>query len=96
MIYSKKLYGIEYLSNKEQEESNIYKLEYYKIKEEKYGIEIIQKYTNEKTENREINGIEQNEEQIDNLLNMLKRNKVTLGEVEYILEDLNYNSIKMV
>jgi len=93
---SKKLYDIAYLSEEEQKESNISKLEYYKIKEEKYGVEIIQKYTNEKIENKQIKKLEQNEEKIDNLLNMLKRNKVTVGEIEYILEDLNYNVPKMV
>lgn len=93
---SKKLYGIADLSHKEQEQSNIFRIEYYKIKEEKYGIEIIKKCKNESIENKEIRMIEKDEKKINNLLNILKRNKVTPIEVEYILEDLNYNITDMV
>lgn len=96
MKCSKRLYGIADLSKEEQKESSISKLEYYKIKEEKYGVEIIQKYTNEKIEDKQIRELEQSEEKIDKLLSILKRNKVTPTEVEYILEDLNYNFPKMV
>ena len=92
----KKLYGSVDLSCEEQEISKIFKIEYYKIKEEKYGLEIIKRTLNQEIESKIIRKIYDEEKHINELLEILKRNKVTPTELEYILEDLNYNSIGMV
>ena len=94
--YSKELYDIANLSKNEQEQSNICKIEYYKIKEEKYGIEIIKKLNNNETEVKQARKIEISEEKINELLEILKRNRVTPMELEYVLEDLNYINQNMV
>ena len=96
MKYSKELYDIANLSKNEQEQSNICKIEYYKIKEEKYGIEIIKKLNNNETEVKQARKIEISEEKINELLEILKRNRVTPMELEYVLEDLNYINQNMV
>ncbi len=86
----KRLYGIAYLNEEERKNSHIFQIEYYKIEEETgtYGIEIVKKQENE--EEKKIVKISQEEEKVEELLETLKRNKVTPIEVEYILEDLSY------
>ena len=86
----KRLYGIAYLNEEERKNSHIFQIEYYKIEEEAgtYGIEIVKKQENE--EEKKIVKISQEEEKVEELLETLKRNKVTPIEVEYILEDLSY------
>lgn len=77
------------------------KVKYYKIKntgfkEEgcSYGIEIVKEQSNlpeGKQEKEEIRSIYKNEEKTDEVLEMLKRNKVTPIELKDIIQDLNYS-----
>ena len=79
-----------------------FKVEYYKIENylaetnnKKYGIEVLKiiEFENNKIiERKEIDNIFDNEENIDKLLEVLKRNKVTPISVEEIIADITcYN-----
>ena len=93
------VYGGTFINMEQLKESNIYtpiKLEYYKIKNEKnykenYGIEIFKtKYKGEEilTEKAEINNITSDENTIEMLLEILKRNEVTPVSANEVIEDL--------
>ncbi len=104
MKYIRKLYGkvtikLDDFINKYDE----FKVEYYKIENylaepnsKKYGIEvlkIVEFENNQIIERKEIDNIFDNEEKIDKLLELLKRNKVTPISVEEIIADIIcYNS----
>ena len=95
----RELYGIAYLSTEEQLErtnNDIFRIEYYKVKEERCKIEIVKKSTKECIESKTVELIQTDENKIHELFETLIRNKVTPTTIEYILEDLNYNSIGMV
>lgn len=74
---------------------HIIKLEYYKIIDEenkKYGIRTIKKeYMGNKTriEEKTINYLSNDEQKIEDILNILKRNEVTPVCVEEIISDLS-------
>ena len=95
----KTFYGGTFINMEQLKESNIYtpiKLEYYKIKNEKnykenYGIEIFKtKYKGEEilTEKTEINNITSDENTIEMLLEILKRNEGTPVSANEVIEDL--------
>lgn len=75
------------------------KVEYYKTTEEErgeknYGIEIIKKeYTTIEEDRIKIDNLTKEESEIEQLLNLLKRNEVTTIGVKDIIEDLNYTII---
>ena len=94
-------YGGTFINKEQLKEEKIYtpiKLEYYKIKNgekwiENYGIEILKtKYEGEEilTEKAEINNITSDENTIENLLEILKRNEVTPISANEIIQDLLY------
>ncbi len=86
----KKLYGsIEINKNLEEEGKSITKyIDYYKLKDEKYGFEIVKK--NDLKQNVQvtnINDITENESKINNFLNILVDLEIT-PEREDVIEDL--------
>ena len=99
----KTFYGSTFIDEEElrlEGKENPIKLEYYKIinedefiKKERatYGIEIVKtEYIDKKIkiEEKELKHISNNEEYINNLLNILKRNMVTPISIEDIINDL--------
>lgn len=95
----KTFYGGTFINMEQLKEANIYtpiKLEYYKVTNEEnykenYGIEIFKtKYKGDEifTENAEINNITSDENTIEMLLEILKRNDVTPISAEEVIQDL--------
>lgn len=96
------LYGGILLDEKELRTNNIYhniEVEYYKITNDKtsllksknYGIEVVMReYINGEviTINEKISALTQNEETIEKVLEVLKRNEVTPTTLKDVIEDL--------
>lgn len=99
---TKMFYGGTFLTDEDLKEayknSNI-NLEYYKIKLDEnvnlneninqYGIEIVKKENNVVEERKEVLNVTNDEKELNQLLEVLKKNKVTPVSLENILEDLN-------
>lgn len=92
-----KIYGETTLNNEVEEEPKTIKLKYYKTRdkifgknEKQYGVGVIKTEigVNELNEEKqEINHICKQKEEVENLLSILLRNKVTPIHLKYILED---------
>ena len=94
----KRFYGSTFIRQENFEEVEIeypIKIEYYKKindgNKQKYGIEIVQtkyKTNNVNIEAKQINNITNDEIAINNILDIFKRNKVTIINVEDIIVEL--------
>lgn len=75
------------IKNKEEESEN--KIIYYIIKEEKYGLKIVQETKNKILQNNklEIKNIANNKEKIIKLINALVSNQYDITQMQYIIED---------
>lgn len=100
----KTLYGSTFIDEHELNEANInhpIKLEYYKLIREdgistdsipKFGINVVKKEyieNNTKVEEKEIKYLSSNEENVNNVLEILKQNKVTPIGVKDVMMDLS-------
>ena len=111
MINTKEFYGDTYIDKSDYNELDAeYKMElkYFKIKEHRnvqtdsnnkiYGIEIYKKEMKKEktyTEKKVFNRISDCEENVDMILNILKKNKVTPVAVQDVLEDLSYKDLEI-
>lgn len=97
MYSSTKIYGETTIQNETKEERSI-KLQYYCTKnlklgnnKKRYGVGVIKTQISEhevNEEKHEINHICRQKKEVENLLNMLLKNKVTPIHLKYVLEDL--------
>ena len=92
----KTFFGGVFIEKKKLKEAGIHypiKVEYYKLKDEdnkKYGIEIIKreyKLEHIDIEKKQINSLLKDENEIENMLELFKRNEVTPISADEIIED---------
>ena len=93
-----KIYGETTIQTELEEDARTIKLQYYKTKDKKlnknekqYGVGVIKTEVGNhelNEEKQEINHICAQKEEVENLLNILLRNKVTPIDLKYVLEDL--------
>ena len=85
----KKLYASTVMKNKHTTGT----VNYYKIIDEKYGIEIVKQINNLKPETKTIENITESKDKINKVLEFLTEKFVMPDTVEYIIEDLNIKTI---
>ena len=103
MKNTRKFYGDTIINLEDMEEDelrNLFKIEYYQIESSiseashlnQYGIEILKRSYKDDTilERKEIMDITNVEEKVNNVLDILYRNKVTPISVDDIIEDLQF------
>lgn len=93
-----KIYGETTIQTELEENARTIKLQYYKTKDKKlnknekqYGVGVIRTEVGNhelNEEKQEYNHICAQKEEVENLLNILLRNKVTPIDLKYVLEDL--------
>lgn len=68
-------------------------INYYKVLDEKYGIEIEKQVYNEEIESKKIPNITENIETINKVLDILTEKFVMPESAEYIIEDMKFENL---